>query len=298
MSIGLSTERDKWLAERRKGIGASDAPTVCGIRARPTRLELWLQKRGEIESEPPTEAMQWGLRLEPLIAQAYEERTGRAIISTQICSQHQEYPWMRATIDAYDAAGDTVEFKAVGSWMGRKLPDDGDSDGLPEPWIIQVQHQMAVDQNQRAHIAVFVDMGLRLYTVERNDDMLADIIAMESEFWGLVESGTPPAEFQPEDAEVLRRHFNRDSGPEIDLTRDGGAVLDLVDFQRSSEEIKGQTELRDRMKASLLMKMGNASLARIGTTTLKRKLVNAKERTQTIKASSYVRFTVSSGDEE
>ena len=296
MSAGLSTERDKWLAERRKGIGASDAPTVCGIRTRPTRLELWLQKRGEIESDPPTEAMAWGLRLEPLIAEAYTERTGLAIARTQWHEKDPLYPWMTATIDAYTERGTIVEFKAVGAWSGRSLDKDGDPESLPEPWIIQGQHQMQVFNRQSMTFAVFVDMGLRLYDVQRNDDMLADIITMEEEFWRSVESGQPPAEFAPEDAQVLLRHFKRETGECVVLPN---ALLDTAkEFEAAQSWIKENECQRDQSKAALLMAMGNASVATCGPYTIKRKLVNVKERTQTIKASSYVRFTVSSGDND
>jgi putative phage-type endonuclease len=300
MSTGLSTERDKWLAERRKGIGASDAPTVCGVRTRPTRLELWLEKRGEITADEPTEAMRWGLRLEPLIAEAYTERTGRRITRTQISTIHDELPWMRATLDAYDEYGVIefagIEFKAVGSWSGRKLPEESDPEGLPEAWIIQGQHQMAVGNLLRMRFAAFADMSLKLYTLERDDGLIADIITMEEEFWRSVQDGTPPAEFQPEDVKVITRHFNREEGEHVVLPPQ--SLMDIERFAASKTVVKSEQEACDKAKAALLMAMGNAATAECGPYRLKRKLVNIKERTQTIKALSYIRFTCSNGEEE
>jgi putative phage-type endonuclease len=286
----------QWHAERRKGIGASDAPSVCGIRQRPTRLEIWLEKRGEIEPDPPNEAMKWGLKLEPLIAEAYTERTGNLIDATQISVTHELFPWMRATMDAVTTDAKLVEFKAVGRWSGSKLPNDGDCEGLPESWVIQGQHQMEVFGASFVDFAVFVDMSLRVYRLERNNAMLADIISLEREFWALVESGTPPAEFAPEDAEVLRRHFNRETGEHRILGRDYEKVIEA--FKEGEEDVKRIEATISEAKARLLFMMGNASTAECGPYTLKRKLVNVKERTQTIKASQYIRFTCSNGEDE
>ena len=43
-------QRQAWLAERRTGIGGSDAAAACGLSKYKTRLELWLDKRGELET--------------------------------------------------------------------------------------------------------------------------------------------------------------------------------------------------------------------------------------------------------
>lgn len=291
------TDREQWLIERRKGIGASDAPTVCGIRTRPTRLELYLTKRGELEPDPPNEAMKWGLRLEPLIAEAYTERTGNLISSTQVCVKHAKYPWMMATLDAVTVDSKIVEFKAVGSWAGRSLDRDGDPESLPEPWIVQCQHQMCVAGAERMQLAAFVDMSLRVYDLRRNEDMISDILVMEEEFWRGVQDGTPPAEFAPEDCDVLRRHFNRETG-ECLIINDPMLERACADLVMAKAHIKMREQEEAANKAAILMRMGNASGAICGPYTLKRKLVNVKERTQVVKASSYVRFTVSNGDEE
>jgi putative phage-type endonuclease len=292
----LSTDRENWLAERRQGIGASDAPTVVGVRKEPSRFRLWLEKRGETEPEPPNEAMQWGLRLEPAIADAFEERTGLKITSRQASIRHPERTWMRATVDGIVERSLTlVEMKACGSWSARKLPEDGDATGLPEPWIIQAQHQMEVTGCNLVKFAVFADLGLRIYDVARDDALIAEIIALEELFWHCVENGSPPAEFEVTDLQAIGRYFNRDDAPPISLSpvMFGEAVCGYKD---AVAVIKDAEDRRDVYKAQLLMAMGNAPLATCEQYTLKRKVVETKERTQTVKASKYVRFTISNGD--
>lgn len=61
--------RDVWLAERRNSIGGSDASTLVGLNPYGSRLQLWLDKTGQLPDRPPTSAMEWGNLLEPVIRQ-------------------------------------------------------------------------------------------------------------------------------------------------------------------------------------------------------------------------------------
>jgi len=297
MSMGLSVARDEWLAARRKGIGASDAPTVVGVRTTPSRLRLWLDKRGDLEPDEPSEAMRMGLAAEPAILQMYEDRTGTSIVATQVHEHGQDIPWMLATIDAYDSGDNIVECKLAGAWTTRRLPEEGDSANLPEPWIIQAQHQMAVTNLDHVIFAVWcADPSFRLYTVERNDDVITEMIRLEEAFWKQVQDGTPPAEFGAEDIRAITRHFNRDDGPAVELGDDLRESIGY--FENCGGHIKTLERAKDEAKAKLLLAMGNASTATCGPYTLKRKIVQVKERTQFAKASTYVRFTVSNGEAE
>jgi putative phage-type endonuclease len=299
MSTGLSTSRDDWLRERRNGIGASDAPIVCGIAGHKSRLHLWLEKRGELDDDDePTEAMRWGLALEPVIAAAYTGRTGREITKMQVNVKHS-IPWIRATLDGIDDEGGIVEFKACGNWASRSLPEEDEPDGLPDAWQIQAQHQMlaAGPQHTWVTFAVFADLSLKLYHVNRHEDLIGDMLELESVFWDSVCSGEPPGEFTADDAQVITRHFNReDDEHRIIPIDDLGSTL--FDYQYAQKQLKQHEELRDRSKASILFAMGNAATAECGSYRLKRKIVQVKERTQFIKASQYVRFTCKNGDQE
>src|ERR1700723_2352174 len=108
-----------WGSSRVGFIGASDAGTICGVRKEPSRFRLCLEKRGQLEPDPPSEAMLWGNRLEPAIKEAFEERTGLKVWQTQSHRADKDRPWMRATLDGVFSGEQEgiVEFKACGSWM-------------------------------------------------------------------------------------------------------------------------------------------------------------------------------------
>ncbi len=51
--------RDEFLAARRRGVGGSDMAVILGISPFSTRLELYLEKRGEIPPRPDTSMKVW-----------------------------------------------------------------------------------------------------------------------------------------------------------------------------------------------------------------------------------------------
>ena len=51
MIASINVEREAWLAGRRNGIGASDAPAALGISPFKSRGDLWAEKTGLVE--PP-----------------------------------------------------------------------------------------------------------------------------------------------------------------------------------------------------------------------------------------------------
>jgi len=283
-----------WGNSRVGFIGASDAPTICGVNKSKSRFRLWMEKRGELEPDPPNEAMEMGSAAEDSIATMYYKRTGRRFATVQEHRTHERLPWMRATIDGIDNANNLVEFKLAGSWMTHQLPEDGDSSRLPEAWLIQLHHQMFVAERNKAFLAAWcADPSFRLYEVQADYDLMDSMVRLEEEFWAMVQNGTPPAEFGPDDIQAITRHFNREE-PGIELPHVCGAVA--RGYKTCCERIKALEDERDSFKAELLLKMGNAATAIAGPYTLKRKVVQVKERTQTIEASSYVRFSVSNGE--
>lgn len=73
------TEREAWLAERRKGIGGSDVAGIMGLSPWATPVTVWLDKTGRAAPKEETEAMRIGTELEGFVARRYEQETGRTV---------------------------------------------------------------------------------------------------------------------------------------------------------------------------------------------------------------------------
>ncbi len=182
--------RDEWLKERRSGIGGSDAPAVLGLSKWKTPLQLYLEKRGELATQPESEPMRWGSRLEPLVRQEYADRTGEVVRLPDGLLRHPAYPWMLATIDGVTDTGRLVEIKTARTAEGWGEPG---TDAVPQAYLIQVQHYLAVTGLHVADVAVLIGgQEFRLYEVPSDRELQELIIEQEAEFWKAVQQGTPP----------------------------------------------------------------------------------------------------------
>lgn len=73
----MNTEdRNRWLAERRQGIGGSDVAGILGLSPWATPVTVWLDKTGRSAPKPENEAMRIGTELEDFVARRYSQETG------------------------------------------------------------------------------------------------------------------------------------------------------------------------------------------------------------------------------
>lgn len=259
--------REEWLDVRRKGIGSSDAAAAVGLNPYKSQLELWLEKTGQDadapKPQPDDEAspLYWGSLLEPIVAAHYTKRTGNKVRRINAVLQHPSEPWMLANIDREVVGADDVqilECKTAGL-NGARLW----AEGVPEYVQLQVMHQLAVTGKRSADVAVLIcGQELRIHRIERDERMIADLIAVERAFWRMVESRVAPAADGTESAErALRRLFPADSGENLDLSREeemAFAFRDLLVVRALlAENARREAELKQRIQ----QRMGSASRA-------------------------------------
>lgn len=147
-----SLDRQQWLEVRNGGIGSSDAATAVGLNPYKSQLELWQEKTGRkpMEEIPPgqEDPRYWGTLLEPMVATAYQERTGNRVRRVNAVLQHPTFPHMLANLDREvigSPAVQILECKTAGEFGSRLWKD-----GVPEYVQLQVQHQLAVTGKQAA----------------------------------------------------------------------------------------------------------------------------------------------------
>jgi putative phage-type endonuclease len=98
-------ERADWLEVRKQGIGGSDAAAAVGLSPYKSQLELWLEKTGRDADLPKPDAQDtrepvyWGTLLEPIVAAAYTQQTGRKVRKVNAVLQHPQYSFMLANLD-------------------------------------------------------------------------------------------------------------------------------------------------------------------------------------------------------
>jgi putative phage-type endonuclease len=243
-----------WLAERRKGIGASEAAAALGLSPFETPLGLYLRKTGQVPEPVETEAMRWGTLLEGPIGEEYCRRTGREIVHRQYFIRHPDRPHVSATCDAINDWGKPVEFKAVSGWTGKDLGEE-ESDEIPDHWLIQAQIQMALTFSEQCEFAVLIGgQTLRLFCVLANPELMGMILGKLDVFWRRVERRDPPPPDAAADARLIPLLYPDPSGTKV-LGAEAGAIAERYEAwgaaRREAEE--GQA----KAKAELLLALGD-----------------------------------------
>jgi putative phage-type endonuclease len=235
-----------------------------GLSPYKSQLELWLEKTGRAGAKEETTGMDdpcyWGTLLEPYVATAYQEKTGRKVRRVNAVLQHPTFNFMLANLDREVVGSPDVqilECKTAGEFGSRLWKD-----GVPEYVQLQVQHQLAVTGNAAADVAVLLcGQKLEIHRIERDDELIARLILLETRFWECVEQDNEPlADGSESSARALRQLY-----PGNDTTLDFGQdetlceAFTALSLLKTELEEKGQ--LAEQCKQTLQQAMGDASRA-------------------------------------
>lgn len=226
--------RADWLGVRRTGLGGSDAAAVVGLSRWTSPLELWLDKTGRNTGDDEAgEAALWGTLLEPVVRDEVARRRDIEIVTAPFVLAHEHRRWQMVNLD-----GDIPSLDAIyeGKTASVYLADDWADDQIPEAYILQVQHALAVTGRARALCGVLIGgQKLEVRSVERDQELIDTLIGLEAEFWSLVESDTPPAaDGSQACTDLLKRIYSTANGNVLTL---GGS--DLAEVEQLIEQ-RGQ----------------------------------------------------------
>lgn len=254
--------REEWLESRMAGIGGSDAAAVLGLSRWKTPLDVYLDKRGESVSAPDNEAMLWGRALEPVIRQQYAERTGRVVRVPEGILAHPEHPFMLANVDGVTDDRRVLEVKTARS--GKDWGEPG-SDEVPQAYLLQVQHYMAVTGYPVADVAVLIGgSDFRLYEVPADNELQELMVSAEAEFWQRVVDGNPP---EPVSLADVQAKFGRTSNnAAIEAAPEVLTALETIKATR--DQIKAIEASEEAARAIVMNAMGEADTLTFGGRTI------------------------------
>jgi len=263
-------ERTQWLEVRKTGIGASDAAAAVGLSPYKSQLELWMEKTGRDADLPKpnpqdtTDPVYWGTLLEPIVAAAYTQQTGRRVRRVNAVLQHPQYPFMLANLDrevVSNPAVQILECKTAGEFGARLWRE-----GVPEYVQLQVQHQLAVTGKQAADVAVLLcGQRLDVYRIARDEALIERLIALESQFWDYVTRDSEPPADGSESAERALRCLYPGNSSTVDFSDDRQLSATFADLVSMRQDIKAREGLAEQFRQTLLQAMGNAESAQFET---------------------------------
>lgn len=256
--------REEWLAARQHTIGASEAAAAVGLSPWTTPLALWAEKVGEVEPADleDNEAVQWGIRLEGVIAEWYSHETGRELqdLGRHTMQTRADLPHVHATLDrlilpcdGHDMPG-VLEVKTAGA----RSESDWD-DGPPLHYQVQLQIAMHVAGCEWGSFAVLMGGQRSSWCdVERHDGFMVDWLLPRLEtFWGHVERREPP-EATVDCEGVLRQLYPDDDGEAIPLPGEAVGLDDIItEHQTTIRDSEAQV---NAAKNRLRQLLGTASI--------------------------------------
>jgi putative phage-type endonuclease len=256
--------KEEWLKYRTQGIGGSDVSVIAGINPFKSAYTLWLEKTGQIElEETENNYTHFGTLLEPIIRKEFTMRTGLKVRQKHMLLQSEKYPFMYANLDGVineDGEMAIFEAKTASEYKLEVWENE-----VPAPYILQIQHYMAVTGAKKTYIAALVG-GNKFYwhEVKRDDEMIEKIIAMEKYFWEVyVLGGMEPV---PDGSESTTKYFNEkfknSNGETIELPEEVISVCD--EYERISEQIKDLENEKNAMGNKIKGYMKEAEIGVVG----------------------------------
>lgn len=262
LTLTTGMDEETWLRERKKGLGGSDAAAAIGLSRWKSPFRLWLEKTGQIVPEEAGESAYWGTVHEPQIRAEFVKRTGKCVSKPEAIFQHPEYPWMLANVDGeIDGENAGLEVKTA----SEAYADEWADGKIPLAYQIQAFHYMAVMGWERMYFAVLI--GGNKYVqpdpLERDEEIIADLIQKEEAFWKLVESGeTPWLDGSESTSAAVSRLYPETDGTAIELPGEEMRWIEQYIMARDEEKLWGQK--KEEAALQLKTRMGAAARAIVG----------------------------------
>lgn len=265
--------RPEWLAERRKGLGGSDAAAALGISPWVSPLALYLDKTGQLPDQEESEALRIGHDLEEYVAARFQEKSGYKVRKCNFLLKDPVFPFLHANIDREIVGGELdagLECKTASAFKAKQYRGGT----FPDNYYLQCAHYLSVTGKTRWFLAVLV-MGVEFKVfllTTREDDLCPDFCESavyvppeeiealrqgEIAFWeNHVVKGVPPQpDGTPSSEEALKTSAPEEEDVCIDLTLYREA---LDAFQEAAQHKKDAEAVFETAKQKVMQIMGSA----------------------------------------
>ena len=258
-------DHKKWVELRNTGLGGSDAGVVMGVNPYKSRLTLWMEKTGQKEADDlsEVEAVQWGIRNEPNIADWFSDVTGKKLRKCGTLRSEQ-HPWLLANVDRMivgENAGleiKTAGVKQSGRWKGEEVPDE---------YYCQCQHYMLVTGCEKWYIAVLIGGNKAIWKeIPRSEAFIEELFNKEAGFWTLVENNIMPSVDGLEDTRNSLNILFPKAVPDKFVEFESTEKLERLfhDYEEYKKSIKTLEQLMTEIENKMKVLVGDNELALIG----------------------------------
>lgn len=253
---------EKMNNERKNMIGSSDIAAIMGLSRWKTPLALWAEKTGEIPEEnlDEREYVEWGKRLEDVVAQKFSEKNNVKLMAYKKRFVHPVHKFISCELDRIIVGTDEMaEVKTCTAWKAKEWEDDE----IPIEYILQVIFALGVSGRKIGHIAVLI--GGNTYKqkkIEFDEELYAQMISRACSFMQAVQDKQPPIAMAG-DKETLGKLYKGTEGGQLELEE--AAIKSIDQYLEEREALKRTIESAEQrieeIENRIKQEMGENDLA-------------------------------------
>lgn len=255
---------EPWYELRAGGIGSSEIASIIGLSPYFSAYRLWQFKAGNVEAQNVSPQMDWGHRLEAVIADKFaEDHPEYGMVSTGTWAS-VERPWQRANPDrllrppgfvAHEDYLSYLECKTASAFVADQWGPSG-SDSVPPGYRAQVIWQGDVLGLSSAWCAVLIGgSDYREYHLTWEADEAEFLREAGRVFWESIQNGEPPEIDGSDSTYEVVRELHPDINPEASVE----IPPDLfVPWEQAKAVIDEQERVIAAAKSRITNHMGDA----------------------------------------
>lgn len=186
-----------------------------------------------------------GRILEPLVLAEFNEVTCLKAEPTPFGFIHNDHDFIKGHIDAHlPGLNAGVEIKTASEYFA-----DSWKDKVPDEYMVQVQHYMAVTGFDYFYIAAWIGFSdFVYYRVDRDQDLIDEIIQAEVDFWECYVLPKLPPPVSSQDNSILNKTLKEKKEGIISLPIEFESIIDTLDSIKNHiayyDEKKGELEAK------------------------------------------------------
>lgn len=242
------SDRQAFLRRRRTGIGGSDVGPILAVDRYRDALDVYLDKVQPSQEDEETPPMERGRYLEPVVTQMYKDRTGRRLKPGKF-RRHRKHSFLVGHPDRIIVADTpppfTEPFQGAGvleaKTANRFVYERMKAEGLPQSYVLQLQHYMGVCGVTWGAFAVLCPDPWQFATFEMAFDeaLFNQVVEVLERFWhDHVEAKVPPT---PPEVDWSDAPTVGDDEIVVDVAADEGVLAEWIptlEYYREAHQMR------------------------------------------------------------
>jgi len=257
--------KTEWLAARKQCITATDIGAICEVSPYKSVFDIWYDKTNP---KPPEEkkdnaSLDWGTRLEPVIAQAYTDIIGVKLRKCEFMLKEINGIPCGCTPDYESEDGlINIEIKTANAKM-EQWGNDG-TDNVPEVYLTQTQWQMGLTGKKITHLPCLVfSRDMRTYNIHFDEEIFNYLLDRAAYFWKYVVDKTPPPIDNSMSCRKYLTQLFKNSKKEIVPEPSTNLLKDVSRFFKITRALNIFEAKKDELSNILLSQIGEYSGVKI-----------------------------------